>query len=291
MVPRPLIAVVGQTASGKTSLAIDIAKAYKGEIICADSRTVYQDLNISTAKPNLAEQREVPHHLLDILKPSEPYSAADFQKAATRVISDIYSRNNLPIVVGGSGLFVDALLYNFSFKNKADPVLRNELTHRSIKELQAIILQKGLSLPENHKNPRHLVRTIEMNGFIPKKEKLRPDTLLIGLAIDKDTLENRIQSRVHNMIENGLIEEIQQNVSRYGWDAPGLQEPAYKAFRPFIEGRQGLEQSRHELITQHIQFAKRQHTWFKRNRDIVWVNNKSEALNNIQGFMSNYLLQ
>lgn len=291
MASRPMIAVVGQTASGKTALAIEIAKKYDGEIICADSRTVYKGMNISTAKPTDRERGEIPHHLLDVVNPNEPFSAAQFKALADDAIRDISSRNKQPILVGGSGLFVDGVLYDFSFEDAPNPVLRSELQDKTIYELQTLIRERELPMPENTKNPRHLIRAIERGGKTGDKKLLSPDTLIIGLQIPKDNLEKSIAGRLDAMLHDGLVSEIEQLTSRYGWDLQAFQTPEFKAIKKYVQNEIDVTETKELVIRGDLQLAKRQLTWFKRNPDITWAPNSKAALQLASRFMSKYLLQ
>lgn len=291
MASRPMIAVVGQTASGKTALAIEIAKKYDGEIICADSRTVYKGMNISTAKPTDRERGEIPHHLLDVVNPNEPFSAAQFKALADDAIRDISSRNKQPILVGGSGLFVDGVLYDFSFEDAPNPVLRSELQDKTIYELQTLIRERELPMPENTKNPRHLIRAIERGGKTGDKKLLSPDTLIIGLQIPKDNLEKSIAGRLDAMLRDGLVSEIEQLTSRYGWDLQAFQTPEFKAIKKYVQNEIDVTETKELVIRGDLQLAKRQLTWFKRNPDITWAPNSKAALQLASRFMSKYLLQ
>jgi tRNA dimethylallyltransferase len=229
----PLIVIVGETASGKTVLAIDLAKQISGEIIAADSRTVYKEMDIGTAKPTPQEKGGIPHFLLDVVKPDHPFSASDFKYLATQAIEEISSRGHVPIMVGGSGLYIDSVIYDFTFRPKADPGVREQLQKLSVQELQERILGLGLDLPSNMQNPVHLIRTIETNGQQPMRKPLRDNTLII----DRQELKTKLKKRVEAMLKQGLIQEIKSLVKNYGWDAPGLQSTSYKAFRQYFEGQ------------------------------------------------------
>src|SRR5680860_52655 len=156
-----IVCIVGPTGSGKSDIAMDMASKYNGEIICADSRTVYQGMDIGTAKPTADDRRLVIHHLLDEVSPDESFNASQFQRLATQAIGDIAGRGKLPMLVGGTGLYVDSVVYGFDFSNKPDPQQRRQLQAMSVEQLQQIISDRGLPVPANDRNPRHLMRTIE----------------------------------------------------------------------------------------------------------------------------------
>lgn len=274
----PLIAIIGETASGKTALAIELAVQFNGEIIAADSRTIYQGLNIGTAKPSIAEQKLVPHHLLDVVQPDETFSAAQFKELAQKTVDDIRARGKVPFIVGGTGLYVDALLYDYQFKDAPDPQLRTQLTQLSIDALQEKLIELEIPFPQNNRNPRHLIRAIETGGVEGVRSDLNPNTLLLGLTIDREVLREKITKRVDMMVDMGLIDELTKAIAIYGWNAPALNAPGYKAFRMYIEGQSTLGEAKALFIQNDMQLAKRQRTWFKRNKDIHWICKKEEAV-------------
>lgn len=282
----PLIVIVGQTGSGKSALAMELAQQFNGEIIAADSRTVYKQLDIGTAKPNLADQHVVPHHALDIVDPDEPFTVANFKHVATTAIQAVASRGKLPFLVGGSGLYIDSILYDFSFRVPADPVVRQQLEQLTVEQLQGIVTQKGLPMPANHRNPRHLIRTIESGGQEAVKNGLRPNTLIIGIDIDRDTLASSLTHRVDAMLQHGLIEEVDRLSQTYGWDTQSLQSTGYKAFRPYLAGVQTLDEAKAQFVRNDLQLAKRQRTWFRRNKSIHWICKKDEAIDLITTFLN-----
>lgn len=274
----PLIAIVGETASGKTALAIELAEQFGGEIICADSRTVYRDLNIGTAKPTIEERQRVPHHLLDIIGPDQPFSAADFKQLANAAITEIWSRGKVPLLVGGTGLYIDAVLFDYTFSEPADPRERQRLQALSIGELQAEIVARGIPMPENDRNPRYLMRALETGGTSQECKPLRENTLVLGLHIDREVLRQKITCRVDMMIDAGFIQEVQDAAKTYGWDAPGLRAPGYKAFREYIEGTITLNEAKAQFVYNDMQLAKRQRTWFRRNKSIHWITQQAQAV-------------
>lgn len=282
----PLVVVVGETASGKSSLSLKIAAQYGGEVICADSRTIYKGMDIASAKPTASERKLIPHHLLDIVQPDKAFSAAQFKSAALKAIADISHRNHLPIMVGGSGLYVDAVLFDFEFSSAPDMEERLRLQAMGLDALHAELARKGIPLPENAKNPRHLVRAIETGGTSQKRGVLRANTLVIGLAVDRDNLYERIDHRVDNMFAQGLIEETKRLSAQYGWDAPALQAPGYDVLREYIEGHITQSEARRLFAQSHRKLAKRQRTWFKRNKSIHWISKQAEAVDLVTTFLN-----
>lgn len=282
----PLIAIVGETASGKTALAIELAQKFDGEIICADSRTIYKEMDIGTAKPNAEELSLVPHHLINVVRPDQNFSVADFKSLASAEIQNILGRNHIPFLVGGTGLYVDSVLFDFQFAGIPDSKERERLQSLSIEELQAELGSRGIPLPENAKNPRHLIRAIETSGQKPQNKTLRANTLIIGLNIERHALQQKLVKRVDVMIEHGFIDEVKYLAGKYGWDVPAMQSTGYKAFRGYIEGSLTLEESKALFVRNDFQLAKRQRTWFKRNKSIHWVDNSREAVDLVTTFLN-----
>lgn len=282
----PLIALVGETASGKTALAIELAKRFKGEIICADSRTIYRGMDIGTAKPTVAEQDGVRHHLLDVVNPDDAFSVADFQRLAQKAIEDITSRGHVPFLVGGTGLYIDAILYDFTFRQAPDPQERQRLQAMTVQELQTEILERGLAMPENNKNPRHLTRVLETGGLSPSHKILRGNTLILGLRIDREILKAKLIKRVDAMCKAGFVDEVRNLFATYAFDTPALQAPGYKAFKAYVDGACSLEEAKEMFVRNDYQLAKRQRTWFKRNKSIHWVSKQAEAVDLVTTFLN-----
>lgn len=286
---KPIIVIVGPTASGKSALAIKFARKYNGEIIAADSRTVYKGMDIATAKPSLQEKQQVPHFGLDLIEPDRSYSAAEFKIYATRTIHDIHERNRLPIVVGGTGLYVDGLVYDFHFGPAADPAIRAHLASLNLNELQILSKKKGID-PEqvSYANPRHLSRAIERGGTPGQRKDLPPNILMIGMQTGKEQLHDRIEERVGTMFNKGLAEEVKTIIKKYGPNAPGLLAPGYKAVKDYLEGSLTLEESKQQFIRNDKNLAKRQMTWFKRNKDIKWCTSEQQIHELTRAFLAKF---
>ncbi len=282
---EPVIAIVGQTASGKSSLALALAERYNGEIIAADSRTIYKEMDIGTAKPSAAEQARVPHHLIDVVTPDQTFTVADFKQQAKKAIKDIQGRGKVPILVGGTGLYIDSVLYDFTLR-PVDEAQRAELEQLSVPELQERITEQGLELPNNPQNPRHLVRVLESNGEPSARKPLRAQTLLIGLDVPADVLQERIEARTTHMFTHGLEDEVHALHKTYDWGTPGMSAIGYAEFEPYIAGRCSLETVKEQIIVHTRQYAKRQKTWFKRNTDIRWCTISEEAEHLTEAFLT-----
>jgi tRNA dimethylallyltransferase len=268
---RPkLLVIVGETASGKSALALHLAQRFNGEILCADSRTIYKGMDIGTAKPSAQDQALVQHHLIDLVSPSESFSAADFKQRADGVITALQGQGKLPILVGGTGLYIDAVIYNYQFRDLPDPIIRAELQTLTVSELQDRIKQAGLRLPENNYNARHLIRTIETNGIKHESAELRSDAIVLGISIDRKILKQRITKRIDSMTNEGFIDEVRRLSATYGWDLPAMATPGYRAFHEYLNDNKSLDSAKAQFATYDMQLAKRQRTWFKRNKSIQW---------------------
>jgi tRNA dimethylallyltransferase len=287
-VPK-LVVIVGETASGKSALAMELAQEFDGEIICADSWTVRREVNIGTAKPTAEEQALVPHHLLDVAGPDEDFTAAVFKDLANWAIEDSSNRVKLPIMVGGTGLYIDGVVYDYGFLPAGDRRDREELNSYSINELLAKIDELGIDPGKvDKRNKRRLIRLIETNGAIPSKKELRENTLIIGLKVDREVLNERIAERVDSMIAAGLEDEVRGLVGRYGWDCEALKGVGYAQWKGYMEGHETLDEVRQKVIKSTQDLAKRQRTWFKRNKSIQWFEttvNQTELVDTITTFL------
>ena len=267
----PLLVIVGETASGKSALALKLAQQFDGEIICADSRTVRRGVDIGTAKPTVAERALVPHHLLDVVGPAKDFTAAVFQRLAKQAIAEIANRGKLPIMVGGTGLYIDGVLYDYGFLPTGDSGQREALNAMSLPELLAKIDDLGIDPDDvDQRNKRRLIRLIETNGAQPSKRELRPNTLIIGLRPDREVLKQKIIDRVDAMLAAGLEQEVRRLSDQYGWDCEALKGVGYAQWRGYFEGSQTLFETRQKIIKATLDLAKRQRTWFKRNYSVQW---------------------
>ena len=284
-----VVAVVGPTASGKTSLAVKLAKAFNGEVISADSMQVYKGMDIATAKPDEEEMSGIPHHLISIISPDEEFSVARFKELATKALNDIVSRGKLPIIAGGTGLYVDSFLGNTSFlENTKNDEVRNELTARLEKEgvmsLYDELKEKDPSAAEkiHPNNSLKIIRALEIfyssgktlthQNELSHLEESPYESFIIGLnATDRDVLYNRINLRVDIMTEMGLVEETKtffENESA----STACQAIGYKEMKPYLDGLLSLEEAKDNLKQATRRYAKRQLTWFRRNENVNWLN-------------------
>jgi len=267
----PLVVIVGPTASGKTLLAVELAQQFDGEIICADSRTVYKGMDIGTAKPSAEEQQSIPHWGLDLVEPSERFTAADFKKYAEQKIDEIRSRGRVPFLVGGTGLYVDAVLFDYQFGGEVDSVYREELEKMTVDELHAYCNNNNILLPENAKNKRYVIRAIEQKS-ISVKGKTAPisNSIIVGIATDKEQLRTRIAKRTEQLFENGVVDEATTLGKKYSWNSEAMTGNIYRIVKSYLEGEYTLDIAKEKNTTADWRLAKRQLTWLRRNEHIRW---------------------
>lgn len=284
---KPLIAVVGFTASGKTEVGIEIAQRIGGEIIAADAITVYKNFDIGSAKPTKKEMSKIPHHLIDLCNADEPMTVASFKKNATTAMQNIIDRGRVPLLVGGSGLYIDSILYDYEFRDKPNAALRDQLNVLNREELLKIINNKNFSLEgvDTH-NKRRLIRLIESDGMAPKRRSLRQNTCVVALDVDREVLKERVTKRVDAMLQAGLEKEVLKLSQQYDWSTEAMRSIGYREWQPYFAKECDLAAVRDAIITHTMQLAKKQRTWFKRNQDICWVNNKSEAVDYATTFVN-----
>lgn len=268
----PLVVIVGPTASGKTGLAIKIAKEYGGEILSADSRAIYKGLSIGTAKPSMEEREGIPHWGIDIVEPDTRFTVADFKQYANTKIAEIRSRGKIPILAGGTGLYVDAVIYNFTFPNDVDnTTLRDTLMLLTLEQLHSYCAEHKVALPENSKNKRYVVNSIlRKDSAAPVKDPLDDSTILVGITTEKEMLRNRIVMRSDVIISTDVVNETKAAVAKYGWDGEAMTGNVYPLLRKYLSSNITFEELKEQFIARDWQLAKRQNTWFRRNPDIKW---------------------
>lgn len=292
-----IVVIVGPTASGKTELSIELAKRIDGEIISGDSMQVYKYMDIGTAKVTPEEMDGVPHHLIDILNPDEAFSAFAFKNLAEALINDITSRGKIPIIAGGTGLYIQSLIYNYELEDETITPDEEIIVKKKMKEIEQLDNQQlhdylaqfdAMSAENIHKNNRQRVlRAIEYyfktKKLLSNRKKVQQftenyDTLLIGIEMSRKTLYSRINKRVDIMLDHGLFKEVQQLVEQGYESCQSMQAIGYKELIPVINGQMIYEDAVNELKQHSRQYAKRQMTWFKNKMSVHWLNKENMSL-------------
>ena len=293
----PLVAVVGTTASGKTELGVRLAKCLGGEVISADSRAIYRGLDVGTAKPTLAEMSGVPHWGIDIVNLDNKFTVADFQKYAQQKIHEIRQRGHVPILVGGSGLYIDSVVFGYHFADNGNVKMRGQLKDKSVPELQKIITEHGILMPENSKNPRYLTRAIEKNMTATddnittsNRYRLLNNVIVVGISLDKKIIRCRIDKRIHEMFANvdlanetyngflAYAPNFMRKIEQKTWSKQdfrqlpeALKSNVYLYKLREMSGELTRAQAEKLAAIDDWHLAKKQLTWFRRNPYISWL--------------------
>ena len=287
-----VIVVLGPTAVGKTKMSVELAKLLNGEIINVDSTQIYKDLDIATAKIKEEEKDGIPHHLFDIKNIKEDYTVYDYQKDCRSKIDEILNKNKIPILVGGTGLYIKAALYDYKFNDEVNNQfedLTNEEIYNKLKELD-----ENIDIHIN--NRKRLVRALNycLNNNLKfsekeKTDKLLYDTVFIGLTTNRNILYDRINKRVDVMVKDGLLEEAKKIYDSNIRTKAVMTPIGYKELFPFFENKKSLEECL-DLIKQNSRkYAKRQYTWFNNQMDVVWFNVDFDNFNNTIKEVYNYI--
>lgn len=287
--------VVGPTACGKTDTAVALAKILDGEIISADSMQIYKHMDIGTAKPTFQEMQDIPHHLIDCVAPDEAYSVAQFKEDALACVADIIQRGKIPIIAGGTGLYINALTLPWGFREKdTDPEVRKQLEEECARignqafydKLKAVDPKACETIHPN--NTKRVVRALEIYTVTGKtksdldaeaqQEALPYDYVLMGIAMERQALYTRIDKRVDGMIAKGLTDEVKNLLEAgYGRDLIAMKAIGYKEFFPYFDREQSLDEAVYILKRDTRHFAKRQLTWFRRDERIQWFDRADYA--------------
>lgn len=274
-----IVTIIGPTASGKTNLAMDLAQKFYGQIICADSRTIYRNMDIGTAKPDKLQQKLIQHYLLDVVDPNEQFSAKDFTVAAKSAIAQIDRLGKTPFIVGGSGMYIDALLFDYKFRRPRQ-YPDDEIDDKTLAELVRIAEQKYPQYIANidTKNRRRVEQLITKG---PSKDEdrreLKMNSLIIGLSIEKQLLKERIEQRTNNMLNKGFIQEVEFISQRFGKDSIALQTTGYREVVRYLAGEVSFDELPLLISKATFDLAKKQITWFRRNKYITWVETPAQA--------------
>lgn len=286
-----VIVICGPTASGKTALSIELAKKINGEIISSDSMQIYKYMDIGTAKPSKEEMQGIKHYLLDFVEPNQRYSVAEFKEDAETAIKEILAKGKTPIIVGGTGLYVDSLIYGIEYQDiQLDEKYRQELEKRTEKEgleklyeeAQKIDPQAMEKISKNDK--KRILRVLEIYKATGKnkteqeiesrKNEIKYDYKVFAINLDRETLYERINKRVDIMIEQGLIKEVEQLLKKYIEFPTAMQGLGYKEVVEYLQGITSKEEMIEKLKMETRRYAKRQITWFKKNKQTIWIGPK-----------------
>ena len=299
MTKPKVIVICGPTASGKTALSIELAKKINGEIVSCDSMQIYKDMDIGTAKPTIEEMQGIKHYMLDFVSPDERYSVADYKKQAKQAIREIIEKGKVPIVVGGTGLYVDSLIYEIEYQNiEFDEKYRKQLEERSEKEGLEVLYNEAKKIdPEaiikiSPNDKKRILRILEIYNSTGKnkteqekesrKNEVEFDYKVYAISWDREKLYDRINQRVDIMIDQGLIEEVQKIYSKYNKFPTAMQGLGYKEVLEYLEGKCNKQEMIDKIKQETRRYAKRQLTWFRKNKQTIWLDGQEKIQNNIE---------
>ena len=294
-----VIVICGPTASGKTLLSIELAKKINGEIVSCDSMQIYKEMDIGTAKPTLEEMQGIQHYLIDFIEPNKRYSVADYKKDAKNAIKQILSKGKTPIIVGGTGLYLDSLIYeidyqevefDLQYRQKLEEIAKEkgiEFLYEKAKQIDPQAIEK---ISKNDK--KRIMRILEiynatgknktMQEIESRKKEIEYDYHVYALSWDRQTLYERINRRVDIMIEQGLIEEVKNILSKYKEFPTAMQGLGYKEVVTYLKGEYTKEEMIEKIKMETRRYAKRQLTWFRKNKQTIWLEGESGIQNNIK---------
>lgn len=299
MKKQKVIVICGPTASGKTALSIELAKKINGEIVSCDSMQIYKEMDIGTAKPTKEEMQEIPHYMINTIFPNERYSVADYKKDAKKAIREIIKKGKVPIIVGGTGLYVDSLIYEIEYPDiKFDEKYRQELEEQVRKDGLEKLYNKAKNIdPEamlkiSSNDKKRILRVLEIYKATGKtkteqERKSREkepefDYLVYGLNMPREKLYERINLRVDIMIKQGLIKEVEEIYKKYNEFPTAMQGLGYKEVVEYLEGHLTKEEMIEKIKQETRRYAKRQMTWFRKNKQTIWLDTENTKQNNLQ---------
>ena len=301
MQKQKVIIICGPTASGKTALSIELAKKINGEIVSCDSMQIYKDMTIGTAKPTIEEMQGIKHYLIDCVSPEERYSVANFKKDAKKAIKEIIEKGKTPIVVGGTGLYVDSLIYEIQYNNiQLDENYRKELEEIAKNEGLEVLYNKAKEIDPDaiskisQNDKKRIIRILEIYKATGKNKTQQEldsrkdpeyDYKVFAINWDRQELYERINKRVDIMIEQGLIDEVKQIKNKYNQFPTAMQGLGYKEVVDYLNGKYNKEELIEKIKMETRRYAKRQLTWFRKNKKTIWLDGKSDIQNNINIIM------
>lgn len=300
-----VIIICGPTASGKTALSIELAKTINGEIVSCDSMQIYKDMDIGTAKPTAEEMQGIKHYLLDFIEPDKRYSVAEFKKDAEKAIEQILAKGKIPIVVGGTGLYVDSLIYGIEYQDiPLDEEYRNKLEQIANEKGLEVLYEKAKQIDEqamkkiSPNDKKRIMRVLEIYKATGKnkteqemesrKNEVKYDFKVFAINMDREVLYDRINKRVDIMIEQGLIEEVKNIIQKYSEFPTAMQGLGYKEVVEYLNGNCSKEEMIEKIKMETRRYAKRQLTWFRKNKQTIWINGLNSKESNVQ-FIVNHI--
>ena len=293
-----VIVICGPTASGKTALSIELAKQINGEIISSDSMQIYKEMDIGTAKPTKEETKDIKHYLIDFVAPDQRYSVADFKKDAEKAIEEILSKGKTPIIVGGTGLYVDSLIYGIEYQDiELDENYRKELEEIAETQGLEILYQQARKIdPEamekiSPNDKKRIIRVLEIYKATGKnkteqeiesrKNEVKYDYKVFAINMEREKLYERINKRVDIMLEQGLVQEVQALVKKYNKFPTAMQGLGYKEVVQYIKNEITYDEMVEKIKMETRRYAKRQITWFKKNKQTIWIDGQKDLQKNI----------
>ena len=297
MLKPKVIVIGGPTASGKTALSIELAKRIDGEIVSADSMQIYKEMNIGTAKPDDKEKQNIKHYMLDIIAPNERYSVADYKRDAKNAIREIIKKGKTPIVIGGTGLYIDSLIYEIEYPEiEIDLEYRKKLEDLAEKEGLLSLYEKAKKIDEKAmekisvNDRKRILRVLEIyhqtgktKTELDEESRKEPefDYKMFAINMDREVLYDRINRRVDIMLEQGLIKEVEEIYNKYEEFPTAMQALGYKEVVEYIEGKVTKEEMIEKIKMESRRYAKRQLTWFRKNKETKWLDGQNNVLANI----------
>lgn len=299
-----VIVICGPTASGKTSLSISLAKKINGEIVSCDSMQIYKEMDIGSAKPTVEEMQEIKHYLVDFVSPEKRYSVSEYKEDASKAIEEIINKGKTPIIVGGTGLYLNSLIYNIQYNEmEVDLNYRRELEKEAEEYGLEVLYNRAKEIdPEamekvSANDKKRITRVLEIYNATGRnktelEKKSRKEVpynyLIFGINMERSILYDRINKRVDIMLEQGLIEEVKNLINKYSNMPTAMQELGYKEVKEFLDGNISKEEMIEKIKMETRRYAKRQITWFKRIENIIWLDGLNKTEENVNSIMEVY---
>lgn len=297
-----VIVICGPTASGKTALSIELAKKINGEIVSADSMQIYKEMDIGSAKPTKEEKQGIKHYMMDIVLPKQRYSVAEYKKQAEQAIQEILEKGKIPIIVGGTGLYVNSLIYGIeypdtkideAYRKQLEEIVQKEGLQKLYEQAKAIDPQAMLTISPNDK--KRIIRVLEIyketgktkteQEIESKKNGVKYDYFVFAIHMEREMLYERINKRVEIMLEQGLIQEVQNLIDKYEEYPTAMQALGYKEIKEYLETKISKEEAIEKIKQETRHYAKRQLTWFRKNKEAIWLDANKKIEDNMENIL------